>query len=71
MLEAGVQAQSQQLRQTCLKNLFLGGSDVIFSAAQGYQACVGIVDRIACAPIAIAGLPHRTGIDQIVHVVFQ
>ncbi len=36
-----------------------------------YHTRGGIIDRIAGAAIAIARLSHRTGIDEIVHIVFQ
>ena len=71
MLETRVQAEGQQLRQTSVEDLFLRGSNVVFGAAQSYQARTCIVNRIACASVAIARLSHGTRIDEVVHIVLQ
>ena len=58
-----LQADYQAYGQAVLHHLVLGGSNVVGDAVKLERTGFGVVDGVAGAGVAVAGLPDATGID--------
>src|SRR4051812_18257211 len=70
-LPSFTQPRRQPVWQACLIDPLLSGLHVVRDSKELDRIGVGIKDGESGAPIAIAGLPHRSGIDQISRAFFH